>query len=100
MRIQSPVSINKGVVIAVPVSTVTFLVPPCVVLPRIEGGASLTVRSIFIGGCRVIIVSLSCKAVTFVPDGMRCIFCIVPAGIVIRSDGSPSGCITASLLRA
>ena len=99
MRIRSPVSMKRGVVMDAPVSTVTFLVPPCVVLPRMFGGASLTMRSTFIGSCIVMMVSSSSSAVTFVPDGMRCMFCIASAGTVILSDGLFSGCITASLLR-
>ena len=82
-----------------PVSTVTFLVPPCVVLPRIDGGASVTVRSILIGGLRAMIVSPSRSAVIVVPSGMRCMFCSVADGVVIRSDGLFFGCMTAVLLR-
>lgn len=100
MRMRSPVSMNRGVVTEAPVSTVTFFVPPCVVLPRMFGGASLTVRSTLSGGCRVMMFSPSSSAVTFVPDGMRCMLCSVSLGIVTLSDGLPSGCITASLLRA
>ena len=91
MRMRSPVSMKRGVVMAVPVSTVTFLEPPCAVLPRTDGGASVTVRSILIGGCRVTTVSPSWSAVILVPAGMRCIFCRVSAGTVIRSDGLFSG---------
>ena len=99
MRMRSPVSMNSGVVTDAPVSTVTFLVPPCVVLPRMFGGASCTVRSTLMGSCSVMMVLLSSSAVTFVPDGMRCMFSITSAGIVTLSDGVPSGCITASSLR-
>ena len=97
---RSPVSMNSGVVIDVPVSTVTFFVPPCVVLPRMFGGASLTRRSTLSGGCSVMMVSFSSNVVTFVPDGMRCMFCTASVGIVVLSDGLFSGCITASSLRA
>ena len=100
MRIRSPTSMKRGVVMDAPVSTVTFLMPPCVVLPRMFGGASLTVRSTLIGGFNVMMVLLFSSAVTFVPDGMRCMFCITSAEIVILSEGVSSGCITTSLLRA
>jgi len=99
-RMRSPASMKRGVVMDAPVSTVTFLVPPCVVLPRIDGGASVTVRSTLIGGCKVTMVSPSWSAVTVAPDGMRCMFCTVSMGMVIRSDGVSFGCITASSLRA
>lgn len=96
MVMRSPVSMKSGTVIVAPVSVVTCLVPPCAVLPRIDGGACVTVTSIFIRGLAVRMVSFSVSAVSVSPVGIRWCFGMLRVGIVIRSAGFPFGCITAS----
>ena len=64
------------------------------------GGASVTVRSTFMGGFSAIILSSTIRAVTTVPEVIRCALFKELVGTVVRSEGLFSGCTVTSLFRS